>query len=497
MFVNVFFAAGCEDAIDDVPSANLSTTGRSDFFVAGSTVVGCLHKWVDDGDWHLSTCVPWTSDPAELLSQLIDGIAASVPPARDMEANGQAVESFYRSKLGHWYPTAGVPRNELETLNGVALWSITNVFVDAAVDMCASLLEKVCHHEYDAGVCRVALVGPSGCGKTYVLRHLARAADAATGRSVVKTVIDMDFSGTKDGGIADPGVCALVESVRALGLREPESVEQNQRNLDAVRPLVHRFLVSRLVLLRALERAAHVPGTAAAHYLAQRTTWGRGLCCEVFATLGKWSASDASAVLALMTKGRKGGEIVLGLDEAGVAAVDFFPQLFKSRGDLSVSRGLLGPILASAPPTMAVVVAGTTLRLPALAALGSALKRDQVHTLSRFPTMTREQSRAVLQQLLNLGEAVDAVADLLCGKGRYLEFLFHELRDSTEPPGDSKGLLEVAQRVRCDLVLRCVDKLDLALKTGVVRAHGCGEGGALGSPLHTLSSLSLSLSPCS
>jgi hypothetical protein len=48
--------------------------------------------------------------------------------------------------------------------------------------------------------------------------------------------------------------------------------------------------------------------------------------------------------------------------------------------------------------------------------------------------------------------------------------------------------------VRCDLVLRCVDKLDLALKTGVVRAHGCGEGGALGSPLHTLSSLSLSLS---
>jgi hypothetical protein len=43
--------------------------------------------------------------------------------------------------------------------------------------------------------------------------------------------------------------------------------------------------------------------------------------------------------------------------------------------------------------------------------------------------MTREQSRAVLQQLLNLGDAVDAVADLLCGKGRYLEFLFHELRD--------------------------------------------------------------------
>ena len=145
---------------------------------------------------------------------------------------------------------------------------------------------------------------------------------------------------------------------------------------------------------------------------------------------------------------------------------------------------------------MAVVVAGTMLRLPALAALGSALKRDQVHTLSRFPTMTREQSRAVLQQLLDLGEDDDAVADLLCGKGRYLEFLFHELRDSTEPPGDSKRLLEVAQRVRCDLVLRCVYKLDLALKAGVVRAHwhGCGEGGALGSPLRTLSSLSLSLS---
>jgi hypothetical protein len=296
---------------------------------------------------------------------------------------------------------------------------------------------------------------------------------------VVKVVIDMDFSGQVMDGtkrFQDPGVAEFVERVQALGLHEPADRDHNVRNSKAVTPVVERFLVGRLVLLDVIRGARHIPLTAESFYLAQRSTWGREVCLQVFKRLDGASSDTVHGLLQHLMGVGRGGEYVLTLDEAGVAAVDLFPNLFKSSEDITVSRGLLGPILASVPGKMAVVVAGTTLLLLDLAALGSGLKPIPGYTLSNFPTMTPEQSRDVLQQLLKPGAAADRVAQLLSGKGRYLEFLFGRIGKmstvSAVPTTDDE-LVAVARSVREKLVLRGVKKLEDAMSEGALRLSTC------------------------
>ncbi len=136
------------------------------------------------------------ADPLGDLTGLVSMHAAFVPSVEAMEANKVRMEGNHRARFGHWYPVAGVPRNPFESHNGVALWNVENVFAGAGHDdMCEVLLTTLRDHSPAEGQCRVALVGPSGCGKTFVMRYLARAADAAGSSTVVKAVIDMDFSG--------------------------------------------------------------------------------------------------------------------------------------------------------------------------------------------------------------------------------------------------------------------------------------------------------------
>ncbi len=388
---------------------------------------------------------------------------------------------MYQDILGKWYPDGGVPRNNLESDKGLALWNIRNVFKGTDDDMCDKLLRAVSQHEYESSVCRVALVGPSGCGKTYALRQLAKGADAAGAASVVKAVIDMDFSGQVMDGIRrlqDHGVSEFEARVQALCLpvRDPTDLRHNAENIKAVTPIVEQFLVARLVLLQVIRGARHIPRTAEAFYLAQRSTWGREVCLQVLKGLDGASSDTVHGLLQHLMGVGPGGQCVLALDEAGVAAVDLFPNLFKSSEDLTVSRGILGPILASVPGKMAVVVAGTILRLPELAVLGSGLKPDQVYTLCDFPTMTPEQSKDVLQQLLKAGAAADRVVQLLSGKGRYLEFLFGRIgkmsTGSAVPTSDDE-LVAVARSVRDELVLRGVKKLEDAMSEGALRLSTC------------------------
>jgi hypothetical protein len=271
----------------------------------------------------------------------------------------------------------------------------------------------------------------------------------------------------------DPAVAELVVSVVGLGLLPPTSADVNNTNIATVGPLVRQFLVARLVLLHVIRSVDHIPGTASAFFFVQRTNWGRDLCASVCRLLRTWDPSRVDKLCEHLFASTKPGECVLALDEAGVPAVDLFPTLFKSSADLSVSRGLLGPILAAVPHSMAVVVAGTTLRLPEVVALGSGLlKGVGMRSLVQFPTMRSVQAGCLLLQFLCLDGAsaaeAEEVARLLAGKGRYLEHFFNCIMDpSRTRPATGTGLVSLAREVRELSVSHGVTKLTQALGQGM------------------------------
>jgi hypothetical protein len=372
-------------------------------------------------------------------------------------------------RLGGWLPTSGYPHNPYETWNGAAPWRVPNVFKsEPDQDVCRQLAKCVDDHNVSRGQLRVVLLGPSGCGKTFVLRSLPQLLDSSVADDASfgdrRVVVSMDFSGANyDGGVTfgDPLVQAFVKAVDDLRLPLPHEAggrfDQgiNDANYKAVQPLLQRFLVVRLYLVAVIQGLGFIPGTAEDYFLTQLTWWAGKCGADAFHELALFSEAEVQLTLRALT-GRV-ESVVLAVDEAGVATHlhgnTFCSSTVEHVGD---PRGLLGAVLRCLLPiraVAAVVAAGTTLRLQHCEVLGSGLGKGLPLTvLTQFPTMAEQQSRALLDSLLQVPneKAAGKVVRLLAGRGRYIQVLWE--RFDVVVHGTEAAFLELAHAVRAELV---------------------------------------------
>jgi hypothetical protein len=287
----------------------------------------------------------------------------------------------------------------------------------------------------------------------------------------------MDFSGANyDGGFTfgDLLVQAFVNAVDRLGLSLPRVAEggfhqaTNDANYKAVLPLFQRFLVVRLYLVLVIQSLGFIPCTAEGYFLTQLTGWAGKWGAHAFHELAYFSEDEVQRALHDL----QGcvGSVVLAVDEAGVATHlhgDTFCSI--SVGHVGDPRGLLGAVLRCLLPTSsvaAVVVAGTTLRLQHCEVLGSGLGKDLPLTvLTQFPTMTEQQSRALLGSLLEVPKkAARKAVRLLAGKGRCIQVLWQRFKFSDH--GTEAAFLKLAHAVRAELVASTEHRALTAIEAG-------------------------------
>jgi hypothetical protein len=293
----------------------------------------------------------------------------------------------------------------------------------------------------------------------------------------------MDFSGCDHDGDTthgDPLVQAFVWAVRSLSLPLPgagPTFERavNNSNYAAVGHLVQCFLVVRLYLVHVIESLGFIPCSAENYFLTQLTSWAGKCSATAFRAVARFPADEVQRTLDDLA-GRV-GQVVLAIDEAGAAA-QLLENTFRSDSEahLGNPRGLLGPVLCSASNAMAVVLAGTTLRLHHCEAVGSGHgKSVPLVTITEFPTMTEEQSSALLRSLLRVPEheeeaAVTAV-QLLSGKGRYMQVLWERFDCSKH--GKPGAFLSLVRSVRADLVDQTKRRALAAIDKGPVESLWC------------------------
>jgi hypothetical protein len=120
---------------------------------------------------------------------------------------------------------------------------------------------------------------------------------------------------------------------------------------------------------------------------------------------------------------------------------------------------------------MSVFVAGSGAQLHSLVAVGSGLSLGDVPCVRDFPTLSFDQSRDVLLQLVKplTSTALCDVVHLLTGKGMYMTALFDRLAAHEEPTlEDGLDLVSEANFLREDLVCRGFVLLEAAKKQGAL-----------------------------
>lgn len=396
-----------------------------------------------------------------------------------VRANDVEMATSALDRLGAWLPASGYPRNPWDTGNVKAPWRVPNVFASVSdKDVCRELARSVQDHDPSLGQLRVVLLGPSGCGKTFVIRSLPGLLDGCVvdpGFRARCVVVSMDFSGSKldeANALGDGLTLAFMEAVDSLALPSPRGPggvfdpAVNVRNYNAVRPLVHRFLLVRLYLVAVIESLGFIPCTADDYFLTQLTSWAGKRSAAAFRAVARFP--DSEVVAALDVLGRLVKRVVLAVDEAGVAA-KLYEHTFCSFSEESAGapRGLLGAVLRCASSVAAVVLAGTTLRLHHCEVLGSGLGKDlPLVVLTQFPTMTGEQSCSLLSSLLRVpsGDVAATTVKLLAGKGRYMQVLWEKFKVAEH--GTPASFLELVHTVRDKLVADTKCRALAAIETG-------------------------------